>query len=429
MKPPFRFWCKAKVLYTDLCIIIHSAYLSTVFFAAHRYILRISLARPHNQHFFLRLLIFSAKYSIIAKADVRIINILSVFIQGFGCQEVTMKFAIDAFGGDNAPSSVINGTLDAMLAHDDFSVIFTGDETRIREELAARETDFNRLSSRIEIVHAPDIITCDEQSTLAIKRKKESSLVKALRIVSDGEADCFISAGSSGAILAGATLIVKRIPGVLRPALAPLLPTLKGPVMLIDCGANADCKPEYLSQFAEMGTAYMKRVVGIENPRIGLINNGAEEGKGNELTKAAYSLLKENPNIIFTGNCEAREIMSGDYDVVVCDGFVGNAILKAMEGTIAALLSMLKTELMSSTITKVGAAMSKSAFRTLKAKMDYREYGGAPLLGIRSGIIKAHGSSNARAIYSAVEQARKLINGNVTGQIAEFVVNTPKTTE
>ena len=160
-----------------------------------------------------------------------------------------------------------------------------------------------------------------------------------------------------------------------------------------------------------------------------MINNGAEEGKGNELTKAAYSLLKENPNIIFTGNCEAREIMSGDYDVVVCDGFVGNAILKAMEGTIAALLSMLKTELMSSTITKLGAAMSKSAFRTLKAKMDYREYGGAPLLGIRSGIIKAHGSSNARAIYSAVEQARKLINGNVTGQIAEFVVNTPKTIE
>ena len=336
-----------------------------------------------------------------------------------------MRIIVDVLGGDNSPNAVILGAVNALEAADDFSIILSGDEWTIKEQLQV----IGYVGDRITVLHAPEEISCNESPTVAIKRKKESSLVKALRAVADGEADAIVSAGSTGAVLAGATLIVKRIKGILRPGLAPILPSEKGPFMLIDCGANVDCKPEYLQQFAIMGSAYMSKVMGIENPRVGLINNGAESKKGNELTKAAYSLLKENPNIIFTGNCEAREIMSGDYDVVVCDGFVGNAILKAMEGTIAALLSMLKTELMSSTITKVGAAMSKSAFRTLKAKMDYREYGGAPLLGIRSGIIKAHGSSNTRAIYSAVEQARKLINGNVTGQIAEFVVNTPKTIE
>ena len=336
-----------------------------------------------------------------------------------------MRIIVDVLGGDNSPNAVILGAVNALEAADDFSIILSGDEWTIKEQLQV----IGYVGDRITVLHAPEEISCNESPTVAIKRKKESSLVKALRAVADGEADAIVSAGSTGAVLAGATLIVKRIKGILRPGLAPILPSEKGPFMLIDCGANVDCKPEYLQQFAIMGSAYMSKVMGIENPRVGLINNGAESKKGNELTKAAYSLLKENPNIIFTGNCEAREIMSGDYDVVVCDGFVGNAILKAMEGTIAALLSMLKTELMSSTITKLGAAMSKSAFRTLKAKMDYREYGGAPLLGIRSGIIKAHGSSNARAIYSAVEQARKLINGNVTGQIAEFVVNTPKTIE
>lgn len=328
-----------------------------------------------------------------------------------------MRFAIDVFGGDNAPNAVIDGCLDALEKNDDFCLILTGDEQKIRGLLSERAYD----SSRIEIVHAPEVITCEESPTAAIKRKTESSLVKALRIVANKEADCFISAGSSGAVLAGATLIVKRIRGILRPALAPVLPSLKGPVMLIDCGANADCKPEYLVQFAAMGTAYMENVLGIKNPRVGIISNGAEEGKGNELTKSAYALLKTTGGINFLGNCESREVMSGDYDVVVCDGFVGNAILKSMEGTIHALLTMLKAELTSKTLSKVGAAICRSSFRSLKTKMDYKEYGGAPLLGINGGIIKAHGSSDAKAISSAIEQARKLTLGGVTEKIAAAV--------
>ena len=254
-----------------------------------------------------------------------------------------MKFAIDVFGGDNSPAAIIKGCTEAMLLNDDFTLILCGNEQLIRNELSHYEYD----ASRIEIVHAPEVISCEEQPTVAIKRKKESSLVKALHITAEKRADCFISAGSTGAVLAGATLIVKRISGIKRPALAPILPTLKGPVMLIDCGANVDCKPEYLEQFALMGTAYMADVLGIKNPRVGLVNNGAEEGKGNELTKAAYQLLKALPGINFAGNCEGRDVMSGDFDVLVCDGFVGNTVLKSLEGTAETLLKMLKGELMS----------------------------------------------------------------------------------
>lgn len=332
-----------------------------------------------------------------------------------------MKFVIDAFGGDNSPSAVIEGCVDAMRLYDDFSLILCGDEQRIKLELSQHEYD----ASRIEIVHAPDIISCEEQPTVAIKRKKESSLVKALQLSAAKEADCFISAGSTGAVLAGATLIVKRIPGIKRPALAPILPTLKGPVMLIDCGANVDCKSEYLEQFALMGSAYMKDVVGIESPRVGLINNGAEEGKGNELTKETYQLLKVLPGINFVGNCEAREIMSGDFDVLVCDGFVGNTVLKSLEGTAEALLKMLKGELMSQKRSKFGALFCRNAFRTLKKKLDYTEYGGAPMLGINGGIIKAHGSSDAHAFCSAIGQARKLVLGNITEHIAAAIAAMP----
>ncbi|MBR3299475.1 MAG: phosphate acyltransferase PlsX [Clostridia bacterium] len=325
-----------------------------------------------------------------------------------------MKFVIDVFGGDNSPQAIIKGCVDAMLLNDDFTLILCGDEQRIREDLSQYEYD----ASRVEIVHAPDIISCDEQPTVAIKRKKESSLVKALQITADGGADCFISAGSTGAVLAGATLIVKRIPGIKRPALAPILPTLKGPVMLIDCGANVDCKSEYLEQFAIMGSAYMKNVLGIEQPRVGLINNGAEPSKGNELTKEVYKLLEKLPCINFAGNCEAREVMSGDFDVLVCDGFVGNAVLKALEGTAGAIMTMLKEELMSRKRSKFGAMFCRKAFRALKKKLDYTEYGGAPMLGINGGIIKAHGSSDARAICSAIGQARMLVLGDITNSIA-----------
>lgn len=328
-----------------------------------------------------------------------------------------MKLVIDAFGGDNAPQAVIEGVAQALNNWDDFSVILTGDEARINSELASRGLTG---SSRIEIVHAPQVITCDEQPTAAVKRKKDSSLVAAMNIMANKEADCLISAGSTGAVLTGATLIVRRIPGVKRPALAPVMPTAGRPYLLLDCGANSDCKPEYLQQFAVMGTAYMQGVMNVSSPAVGLVNNGEEEAKGSELTKAAYALLKQT-DINFAGNCEGREIFSGKYDVIVTDGFTGNIILKEAEGLADTLFKMIKKEIYSSFRTKIGAALAKPAFKAVKKTMDYTEYGGAPLLGINGGIIKAHGSSDAKAFVSAIRQARLYVSGRVTEKIAEGI--------
>lgn len=327
-----------------------------------------------------------------------------------------MKIVVDVFGGDNAPDALIEGCVRALSFSDDFSLILTGDESTIMNGLK----EIGHFSDRIEIVHAPDVIGCDEVPTVAIRQKKNSSLVKALNTLAAGEADAFVSAGSTGAVLAGATLLVKRIRGIKRPALAPILPTVKGPLLLIDCGANIDCKPDYLQQFAIMGSVYMEQVMGIKNPRVGLINNGAEAEKGNELTKAAYGFLTETP-VNFTGNCEARDILTGDFDVLVCDGFVGNVVLKYTEGVASSLLSMLKAELMSDPRSKIGAAISKPAFSRFKKRMDYTEYGGAPLLGINGGIIKAHGSSNAKAISVAIRQACDYVRGNVTSMIKDSI--------
>ena len=332
-----------------------------------------------------------------------------------------MKIAVDIFGGDNSPSALIDGCVEAAKLYDDVEFIFTGDERVITDYM--REKGYG--SSRISIIHAPEMITCGDQPTVAIKRKKNSSLVKALELVASKEADAFVSAGSTGAVLAGATLIVRRIKGVKRPALAPVMPTVKGPVLLIDCGANVDCKPNYLQQFAVMGSAYMKKVCGIDAPRVGLINNGAEAEKGNELTKSAYKLL-ENTDINFVGNCEARYTMTGDYDVLVCDGFVGNAVLKCTEGVARSVMSIMKQELMASPITKLGALISKSGFKRVKKRMDYTEYGGAPLLGINGCIIKAHGSSNAKAITSAIGQARNYCIGDVTAAIQSGIEALPE---
>ena len=332
-----------------------------------------------------------------------------------------MKIAVDIFGGDNSPSALIDGCVDAAKLYDDVEFIFTGDERVITDYMSEKGYG----SSRISIIDAPETITCGEQPTVAIKRKKNSSLVKALELVASKEADAFVSAGSTGAVLAGATLIVRRIKGVKRPALAPVMPTVKGPVLLIDCGANVDCKPNYLQQFAVMGSAYIKKVCGIDAPRVGLINNGAEAEKGNELTKSAYKLL-ENTDINFVGNCEARYTMTGDYDVLVCDGFVGNAVLKCTEGVARSVMSIMKQELMASPITKLGALISKSGFKRVKKRMDYTEYGGAPLLGINGCIIKAHGSSNAKAITSAIGQARSYCIGDVTAAIQSGIEALPE---
>ena len=328
-----------------------------------------------------------------------------------------MKLVIDAFGGDNAPGAVIEGVCAALSQWDDFSVILTGRESAIREELTKNGL---KDMSRIEIVNAEDVISCDEQPTVAIKKKKDSSLVRALDIMARAEASCLISAGSTGALLTGATLIVRRIPGVKRPALAPVIPTAGKPFLLLDSGANADCKPEYLSQFAIMGSAYMEGVMGVKDPAVGLVSNGSEEAKGSELTKAAYPLIKES-GVNFKGNCEAREIFSGDYDVIVTDGFTGNVILKEAEGFASALFSIIKRELTSSFVTKLGAGLAKPAFRRVKKVMDYSEYGGAPLLGINGGIIKAHGSSDAKAFVNAIRQARLYVSGSVTEKIASRI--------
>lgn len=325
-----------------------------------------------------------------------------------------MKLVIDAYGGDNAPRAIIEGLALALNEWDDFEVVLTGDETELIKELAAVGVN---AGGRISVFHAPEVISCDEQPTVAIKRKKDSSLVAALNIMAEKKADCLISTGSTGAILTGATLIVRRIPGVKRPALAPIMPSGGKPFLLLDCGANADCKPEYLRQFAIMGSAYMRGVMGIESPTVALVSNGTEEAKGNELTKEAHELLKHT-GVNFAGNCEARDIFNGDIDVFVTDGFTGNVILKEAEGFAAVLFRILKRELTSSLIPKLGAALAKPAFKKVKKVMDYTEYGGAPLLGINGGIIKAHGSSDANAVFSAIRQARLYVSGGVTEKIA-----------
>ncbi len=332
-----------------------------------------------------------------------------------------MNIAIDVFGGDHAPHEILAGCVEALWRFDDIRLILSGDEEIIKESLSRFDYD----SKRIEILHAPEIITCEEQPTLAVKRKKESSLVKAMEEVRDGKADCVVSAGSTGAILAGATLVIRRIKGVKRPALGVVIPTAKGCVMLMDCGANVDCRPSYLQQFSVMASAYMKEVREVENPRIGLLNIGAEEEKGNELTKATYQLLKETP-INFAGNCEAREVLSGDFDAVICDGFDGNVILKYTEGIAVTFMSMLKKELLADSRSKLGAILAKSAFKRFKKTMDYTEYGGAPLLGIDGGVIKAHGSSDAKAIASAIGQARSYVKGNMTDTIRQAIAALPE---
>ncbi len=332
-----------------------------------------------------------------------------------------IRIAMDAFGGDHAPGAVVEGAVRALEEFSDIEIILCGKEEAVRAELVKHAYDEKRLT----VLHAGEVIDCHEPPTLAVKRKKDSSLVRALRLVADREADSIVSAGSTGALLTGATLIVRRIKGVKRPALAPLLPTRKGGwVMLIDCGANTDCKPSYLQQFGVMADAYLKRAMNVESPRIALLNNGEEAEKGNELTKAAHKLLAETP-VNFAGNCEAREILSGDIDALVCDGFVGNVVLKLTEGMSEAIFAMLKDELTADARSTIGAALAKPAFRRLKRKMDYTEVGGAPLLGIDGCVIKAHGSSNARAFRSAVMQARAFAKSGVNEAIAEAVAALP----
>lgn len=328
-----------------------------------------------------------------------------------------MIIAIDAMGGDFAPKAVVEGALLALQeTGEDVCLSLYGDEAQIRACLEGQSYDGGRL----KIVPCTEVISCEEAPAAAVRQKKDSSMVRAAQAVAQGEADCFLSGGSSGAVLTAGTLIIRRIKGIQRPALATLIPNMQGGyTMLVDSGANADCKSAYLVQFAHMGAAYMQRVMGVEDPRIGLLNNGAEAEKGNELTKETYALLEQEPGIRFAGNAEARELMSGDFDVLVADGFSGNVLLKGTEGAAKTITAMLKTELMGTLRGMLGGAIAKPAFAALKKRMDYKEVGGAPLLGVNGGVIKAHGSSDGRAFKNAILQGEKLVRGSVTEQIAQ----------
>ncbi len=324
------------------------------------------------------------------------------------------KIVLDAMGGDNAPAVAIDGAVAALLEVPDLEVTLVGKEEAILSRLEGLSYDKDRLF----VVNAREEIEMAESPVKAVRTKTDSSMVVGMRLVAEGKGDAFVTAGSTGATVAGGTLIVRRAKNVLRPALAPVLPSATGSVLLVDCGANVDCKPQFLCQFGIMGSIYMQTVMGVENPRVALINNGAEEEKGDSLTKEAYQLLKKAP-INFVGNVEGRDILLGDYDVVVCDGFVGNVLMKFMEGCAKFLMGMLKKELMSSFRTQMGALLSKPAYKRLIKNLDYTEYGGALLLGTNAGVIKTHGSSDANAIKNTVLQAYRFTKSDVAGKIRE----------
>nr|WP_300095441.1 phosphate acyltransferase PlsX [Sedimentibacter sp.] len=329
-----------------------------------------------------------------------------------------MKVAVDAMGGDNAPEAIVKGS---VLARDEYnlSVILSGKEKEVKKLLEKYTSSFNN----IDIINAEEVITNDDKPVMAIRRKKDSSLVVACNAVKNKEADAVVSAGSTGALLSAGTLIVGRIEGIQRPAIGSLIPNMSGGfALLIDSGANVDSKPEFLYDFAMMGDIYLKKVMNVENPRIALANIGAEKGKGDKLTVETYELL-ENTKLPmnFIGNIEAREILQGKADIIVCDGFVGNMILKTLEGTVLELMKGLKNELMSSTRTKIGAALIKPALMNFKNKFDYSEHGGAPLLGVKAPLIKAHGSSDERAIKNAIRQAKMCCESNVNELIEESI--------
>ena len=319
-----------------------------------------------------------------------------------------MRIFVDAMGGDFAPQAPVEGAVEALRRYPNIEITLAGDLKQVEPLLK----DCDDVRGRITLLDAPEVITNHESPVMGVRTKKNSATVQGMLQLKEKQADGFVSAGSTGAVLAGGMFRLGRIEGVERPALAPLLPNGKGYFLLIDCGANVDCKPEYLQQFGVMGDAYMKGVMGLEKPRVGLINIGAESEKGNALVKAVYPLM-EQAGYHFIGNVEARDITGDQADVLVCDGFSGNLILKFMEGVSGTLMGMIKKELMADTRSKIGALISKPAFRRVKKAMDYTEVGGAPLLGVRGAVVKAHGSSNAHAFSCAIGQCVKMIDGHV----------------
>ncbi|MDO4316872.1 MAG: phosphate acyltransferase PlsX [Lachnospiraceae bacterium] len=327
----------------------------------------------------------------------------------------TIRVAVDAMGGDNAPFEIVKGAVEAVKESPEIQVLLVGKEAVIRKELAA----YTYPKEQISVVNATEEISCEEAPVVAVKKKKDSSIVVALNLVKEKKADAFVSAGSTGAVLVGGLTIVKRIRGVERTPLAPLIPTETGVSLLIDCGANVDAKPSQLVQFAKMGSIYMKHVVGVENPRVALVNIGMEEEKGNLLVKSTYPLLKECKDINFTGFIEAREIPHGAADVVVCDAFVGNVILKLYEGLAATLVSKIKEGLKSTAISTIGAAMAKPALKKTLKSFDTAEYGGAPMLGLNGLVVKTHGSAKSVEVKNSIKQCVTFVEQEIETKIRE----------
>lgn len=325
-----------------------------------------------------------------------------------------MKIIVDAFGGDHAPLEVIKGCREAVdkLGVD---ITLTGDENKIKKSAEENGVDIGGMN----IIHTESVIDIHEKPTEILKSRDDCSMALGLKALADDSGDAFVSAGSSGALVVGATFIAKRIKGIKRAVLAPILPTAKGPVMLVDGGANDDCRPEMLLQFGMMASAYMEKVIGIAKPRVGLINIGAEETKGRELDIEAYKLLS-NADLNFCGNLEARELPNGEFDVAVTDGFTGNVVLKLYEGMGAFFAGRLRT-IYSGILGRLAALLTYGKIKAFKKQMDYKEYGGAVLLGVNKPVIKAHGSSDAKAFFNAIRQAKACVDGNVTQTIIKSI--------
>ncbi len=329
--------------------------------------------------------------------------------------EVVMyTIAIDVMGGDNAPNEIIKGALDAQREIEDIKIILLGQKDVIQKQLDIH-------NEKAEIIDAPQVIHTGDKPLIAIREKKNSSLIQGLLMVKKGTADAFVSAGSTGAIFAGALFNVGRIKGVDRPALATVLPSGEGKALLLDIGANADCKEKFLIQFAKMGRTYMKLVEGVENPTMGLINIGAEEEKGSELYREVNKLMREDDSLNFVGNVEPRDMFTGVADVLVCDGFTGNILIKTLEGMATFLFKNIKIELYRNIFTKLAAAVLKKGFKNVKSKLDHKEFGGTPLLGVNGCVIKAHGSSDAYSFKRAIYQAKKYLDKDVTNVIRDTV--------
>ena len=328
-----------------------------------------------------------------------------------------VNVAVDAMGGDNAPLEIVKGAVEAVNESTHVKVYLAGQEAQINAELA--KYTYNK--DQVEVVPASEVIDMAEPPVMAIRRKKDSSMVKALNLVKDGSCDAFVSAGRSGATLVGGQVIVGRIKGVERPPLAPLIPTADGCALLIDCGANVDARPSHLVQFAKMGSVYMESVMGVKNPRVAIVNIGAEEEKGNALVKETFPLLKNCPDINFTGSIEARDIPAGMADVIVCEAFVGNVILKMYEGVGGILIKKVKEGMMTTLRSKIGALLVKPALKqTLKA-FDLEQYGGAPMLGLNGLVVKTHGSSKAVEIKNSILQCITFTEQNINQKIKEKI--------